>query len=171
MLEAMAKSTIRDAAQKLTGLKKRAFMAKVTEDYFNGSARQAETHFDWNRNSVQRGLPERRTDVVCLDHYPGRGRRKTEARLPRLAADIRDLVDPHTQADPQLKPTFADRSPCRPCWMPCIRTRAMLPPTCPVIKRWEPSSIGWAIALKNPKSKTAKETARNRRHFCPRWPS
>ncbi len=107
MLEAMAKSTIQDAAQKLTGPKKRAFMAKVTEDYFNGSARQAETHLGWNRNSVQLGLHERRTGVVCLDHYQGRGRRQTEARLTCLAADIRDLVEPHTQADPQLKNTFA----------------------------------------------------------------
>ena len=45
--------------------------------------------------------------MVCFDHYQGRGRRKTEARLPTLAADIRELVEPHTQADPQLKTTFA----------------------------------------------------------------
>jgi len=82
-------------------------MAKVAEDYFNGSARQAETHLGWNRNSVQLGLHERRTGVVCLDHYQGRGRRKTETRLPELAGDICDLVEPHTQADPQLKTTFA----------------------------------------------------------------
>lgn len=107
MLEAAVKSTIQDAAQKLTGPKKRAFMAKVAEDYFNGSARQAETHLGWNRKSVQLGLHERRTGVTCLDHYQGRGRRPTTARLPNLVADIHDLVDPHTQADPQLKNTFA----------------------------------------------------------------
>ena len=107
MLEVTVKSTIQDAAQKLTGPKKRAFMAKVADDYFHGSARQAETHLGWNRNSVQLGLHERRTGVVCLDHYQGRGRRKTEAGLPNLAADIRELVEPHTQADPQLKTTFA----------------------------------------------------------------
>ena len=107
MLEATVRSTIQDAAQKLTGRKKRAFMAKVAEDYFNGSARQTETHLGWNRNSVQLGLHERRTGVVCLDHYQGRGRRPTEVRLPNLAADIRELVEPHTQADPRLKNTFA----------------------------------------------------------------
>jgi hypothetical protein len=107
MLEPMVKSTIQDAAQKLTGPKKRAFMAKVAEDYFKGSARQAETYLGWNRNSVQLGLHERRTGVVCFDHYQGRGRRKTEARLPRLAADISELLEPHTQADPQLKNTLA----------------------------------------------------------------
>ena len=82
-------------------------MAKVAEDYFKGSARQAETYLGWNRNSVQLGLHERRTGVVCFDHYQGRGRRKTEARLPRLAADISELLEPHTQADPQLKNTLA----------------------------------------------------------------
>lgn len=107
MLEATVKATIQDAAQKLTGPKKRAFMAKVAADYFDGSARQAETHLGWNRNSIQLGLHERRTGVVCLDHYQGRGRRQTEARLPNLAADIHELVEPHTQADPQLKTTFA----------------------------------------------------------------
>ena len=45
--------------------------------------------------------------MVCFDHYQGRGRRKTEVRLPTVAADIRELVEPHTQADPQLKTTFA----------------------------------------------------------------
>lgn len=107
MLEAAVKSTIQDAAQKLTGPKKRAFMAKVAEDYFNSSARRAETHLGWNRKSVQLGLHERRTGVVCLDHYQGRGRRPTEARRPNLAADIRALVEPHAQADPQLKNTLA----------------------------------------------------------------
>ena len=108
MLEPAVQSTIQDAAQKLTGPKKRAFMAKVAEDDFNGSARQAETHLGWNRNSVQLGLQERRTGVVCFDHYQGRGRRKTEARLPHLAADLGELVEPHTQADPPLKNTLAD---------------------------------------------------------------
>ena len=82
-------------------------MAKVADDYFNGSARQAEMQLGWNRNSVHLGLHERRTGVGCLDYYQGRGRRKTEACLPNLAADIRELVEPHTQADPQLKTTFA----------------------------------------------------------------
>jgi hypothetical protein len=43
-LEEKVKSTLKDAAKKLTGPKKRAFMAKVTEDYFDGSARKAETY-------------------------------------------------------------------------------------------------------------------------------
>ena len=38
MLDNTLKSTLKDAAQKLTGQCKRDFMAKVTADYFGGSA-------------------------------------------------------------------------------------------------------------------------------------
>lgn len=107
MLEETVKLTIQDAAQKLTGPKKRAFMAKVAEDYFNGSARQAETHLGWNRSSVQLGLHERRVGVTCLDNYQLRGRKKTEERLPALETAIRELVDGQSQADPKFKTTFA----------------------------------------------------------------
>ena len=59
LLSDTVKSTFKDAAKKLTGNRKRDFMAKVTEDYFDGSARQAETVLGWNRHSVQLGLHER----------------------------------------------------------------------------------------------------------------
>ncbi|MBD2248721.1 hypothetical protein [Nostoc sp. FACHB-888] len=51
-------------------------MAKVTEDYFDSSARIAETVLGWNRHSVQLGLDERRTGIVCVDNYQARGRHK-----------------------------------------------------------------------------------------------
>ncbi|MBE9125935.1 hypothetical protein IQ258_07095 [Coleofasciculus sp. LEGE 07081] len=74
MLSDSIKSTIKDAATKLTGNRKRAFMAKVTEDYFEGSARKAETVLGWYRHSVQLGLHERQTGIVCVDNYQARGR-------------------------------------------------------------------------------------------------
>ena len=37
MLDAKLKSTLKEAVRKSTGPKKRAFIAKVTEDYFDGS--------------------------------------------------------------------------------------------------------------------------------------
>ncbi|MEH2257705.1 hypothetical protein [Nostoc sp.] len=48
MLTDTIKSTFKDAAQKLTGNRKQDFMAKVTEDYFDSSARIAETVLGWN---------------------------------------------------------------------------------------------------------------------------
>lgn len=106
MLDETLKSTLKDAAQKLTGPKKRAFMAKAAEDYLDSSARKAETHLGWKRQTVQKGLHERRLGVVCLDNYQARGRHKIEVLLPTLEADIRALVDGQSQADPKLQNTF-----------------------------------------------------------------
>lgn len=72
------KSTFQDAAKKLTGHSKRDFMAKVALDYLEGSARKAERVFGWSRQSVQLGLHERLTGLVCVDNYRGRGRHKSE---------------------------------------------------------------------------------------------
>ena len=102
LLDDTIKSTFQDAAKKLTGYRKRDFMAKVAEDYLDGSARKAERTFGWNRWSVQLGLHERRTGLICVDHYQARGRHKTEETLPNLEADIRALVDSHSQADPKV---------------------------------------------------------------------
>jgi hypothetical protein len=100
------KATIKDAAQKLTGHRRRAFMAKVAEDYFEGSARQTETYLGWNRDNVQLGLHERRSQILCVDNYQARGRHKSEVSLPQLEADIRALVDVQSQADPKFQTTF-----------------------------------------------------------------
>ncbi|KAM3104228.1 ISAzo13-like element transposase-related protein [Phormidesmis sp. 146-33] len=100
------KSTLKDAAQKLTGHRKRDFMAKVTEDYFKGSARKAETVLGWSRQSVQLGLHERRSGIRCVDNYQARGRHKSEIVLPNLAAEIRTLVDAQAQTDPKFQTTF-----------------------------------------------------------------
>lgn len=106
MLSDPIKSTLKDAAKKLTGNRKRAFMAKVTEDYFDGSARKAETVLGWCRHSVQLGLHERRSGIVCVDNYQARGRHKSEEILPNLEADMRSLVDAQAQADPKFESTF-----------------------------------------------------------------
>ena len=100
------KATIKDAAKKLSGYSKREFMAKVTEDYLDGSARKAETVFGWGRQTVQLGLHERRTGLRCCDNYRARGNHKSEERFPALEADIRSLVDGQAQADPKFQSTF-----------------------------------------------------------------
>jgi len=78
-------------------------MALVASDYFEGSARKTETEMGWNRHSVQLGLNERRTGIVCVYNYGARGRHKSEENLPNLVSDIRSLVDAQVQADPKLK--------------------------------------------------------------------
>lgn len=97
------KATFKDAAQKLTGSRKREFMAKVAEDYLEGSARKAERVLGWKRQSVELGLNERRSGLVCVDNYRARGRHKSEEVLPQLETDMRALVEGQTQADPKFQ--------------------------------------------------------------------
>lgn len=106
MLSDTVKATFRDAAKKLTGHRKRDFMAKVTEEYFEGSARKAETVLGWYRHSVQLGLHERRSGIICVDNYQARGRHKSEVNLPHLETDLHALVDGQAQADPKFQSPF-----------------------------------------------------------------
>jgi hypothetical protein len=100
------KSTFKDVSRKLTGHHKRDFIAQVTEDYLDGSARKAETILGWNRRSVQLGLNERRSGITCVENYQTRGRPSSETLFPNLAEDIRSLVDEQAQADPKFQSPF-----------------------------------------------------------------
>ena len=106
MLTEQVKATFKDAARKLTGEKKRAFIAQVALDYYDGSARKTERALGWDRVSIQRGLDSVRTGIPYQDNYRARGRKKTEEILPNLEEDIRDLVDGDAQADPKFQTTF-----------------------------------------------------------------
>ena len=99
-------ATIKDAAGKLTGAKRRAFQAQVTLDYLDGSARRAERLFGWYHKTVELGLHELRTGITCLDNFSARGNRKTEEKLPQLEHDIRSLAEPESQQDPKFQSPF-----------------------------------------------------------------
>lgn len=106
MLDEQVESTLKDACQKLTGWKKRAFMARVAADYFDSSARKTESHLGWGRKGIQLGLEERRSGLLCQDNYRARGNHKTEEKQPALEKAIQELVEGQAQADPQMKTTF-----------------------------------------------------------------
>jgi len=59
-------TTIKDAAKKLTGSKRRAFQAQVAIDYLDSRARLTERTFGWSRDTVALGLHELRTGFTCL---------------------------------------------------------------------------------------------------------
>jgi len=94
---------LRSAARRLTGHQRRAFLAEVTVALCAGSPRQAERRFGWGRDTVAQGLHEARQGLRCLENFAARGRQRWEAKHPRLAQDLRDIVEPHTQADPELR--------------------------------------------------------------------
>jgi hypothetical protein len=94
---------IRSGARRLTGYQRRAFQAEVAIELCDGNPRQAERRFGWGRETVQTGLHEHRTGLRCLEDFVARGRRRVEDRDQRLADDIREIVEPHSYADPSLK--------------------------------------------------------------------
>ena len=101
------RTLLKTAAGLLTGAERREFEARTTVELFGSSARLAETVMGWNRDTVELGLNELRTGIRCVDNFGARGRKKTEALVEGLEADICDLVDATAQADPQMKTTFA----------------------------------------------------------------
>jgi hypothetical protein len=96
-------SLIRSGARRLTGYPRRLFQAEVATALCGGCPRQAERRFGWGRETVEKGLHERHHGVRCLENFAARGRRRSEEKDPRLAADIRAIVEPQAYADPELK--------------------------------------------------------------------
>lgn len=96
-------SLLRSAARRLKGHQRRLFLAEVAAQLCDGNPRQAERRFGWGRDTVTKGLHESRQGMRCLENFAARGRQRSEDKNPRLAADIRAIVEPHTQADPELK--------------------------------------------------------------------
>ena len=99
-------TTIKDAAKKLTGAKRRAFQAQVAIDYLNSKPYLAEKTFGWDRKAVALGLNEHRTGLVCFDNFKARGNKKTEAKTPQLEIDIVALAEPESQIDPKFQTMF-----------------------------------------------------------------
>lgn len=101
------KELLREAGRLLVGHQRRAFLAQVTAVFFGGSARQSESHFGWNRDTVTQGQKERQSGIVCLEDVHARGNHPIEEKWPDLERDVRTLADAQAQADPQLRTTLA----------------------------------------------------------------
>jgi len=96
-----------ETAKKLSGAKRREYIAMITNELLDGNARKAERVFGWSRTTVKKGIRESATEIKCIDNYSARGNKKTEEKIPKLAEDIRSIVEPKSQADPHFQTTFA----------------------------------------------------------------
>ena len=101
------KSLLKSAANRLTGSNRRQFMAEVTLELLDGSPTKAERLLGWGRETVRTGMMELKTGIECIDNFSGRGNKKTEEKNPQLEQAIREIVEPHTQADPDFKRSFS----------------------------------------------------------------
>ena len=94
---------IRSAARRLKGHQRRLFQAEVADALCGGSPRAAERRFGFCRDTVATGQHEARSGLRCVEDFLALGKLPCEVKDPQLAADIRALLEPHTQADPELK--------------------------------------------------------------------
>mgnify|MGYP006905787150 CR=1 FL=1 len=92
-----------DAASRLSGDERRAFLGIVCEKLCQGSPRKTEERFGWGRETVRKGLRVGQSVVLPETHCETRGKQRSEDRNPQLAIDIRLVVEPHTHPDPELK--------------------------------------------------------------------
>lgn len=94
------------ASSKMTGVERRSFQAEMALKYCGGSARHAEAVFGWNRNTVQLGLHERRTGIICLGAQKACcGNQLWEEKHPDVAEVLWNLAESHCQQDPTFRTT------------------------------------------------------------------
>jgi hypothetical protein len=99
---------LRLAASKMTGAPRRAFQAERTLKYCRGSARLAETIVGWSRATVEVGVAEHRTGMLCLGAQAAfSGRQRWEEHAPEAAEALRQLAAAHAQQDPTCRTTLA----------------------------------------------------------------
>ena len=102
------RADIRLAASKMTGATRRSFEAEMTLKYCGGDARQAERMFGWGRHTVELGLAERRTGILCLGAQSAfSGCQRWEDAHPRVAEALCQLAESHAQQDPTFRTSLA----------------------------------------------------------------
>ena len=85
---------------------RRQAIGDVTLSLLDGKHRTAEDVFGWNRTTVKLGINEFRTGIACVNDLSKRKKPKTEEKHPELMADIHEIMDPRSQAEPRLRTTL-----------------------------------------------------------------
>ena len=99
------KSLYIKTAKKLRGSDRRQFMAEVVKGLGVGGQTLVERELGWNRRTIRKGMKELESGKPFIDGFERSGRKRVEAKLPNLLADIKSLVDAQSQTDPSLKST------------------------------------------------------------------
>lgn len=92
----------RQTVQVLKGSERRMYMARVVRLWGEGGQACAERELGWNRRTIRKGMQELETGPL-QDRFGARGRKRVEARLPKLREDIRAIVDGQSQTDPTFQ--------------------------------------------------------------------
>lgn len=98
---------LRLASSMLSGEDRRSFQAAMALKYCEGNARQAERVFGWGRETVQLGLHEHRTGIICVGAQAAfGGNRLWEEQHPEVAQALWALAESQSQQDPTFRTTL-----------------------------------------------------------------
>src|SRR5215471_3476748 len=115
---------LRLAASNMTGPTRRAFEAEMTLKYCGGNPLLAETIFGWGRRTVEVGLAERRTGLLCLGAQSAfSGRKRWEDTQPEAAAALYRLAEAHAQQDPTFRTPLAYTRLTAPAALEALRAQ------------------------------------------------
>jgi len=85
---------------------RRRAMGDVTLLLMDGKHRVAEDVFGWGRSVVEVGIKEFQTGISCVNDISRRLKPKTEEKNPELLAEIRTIMEPHSEAESRLRTTL-----------------------------------------------------------------
>lgn len=106
-LDASHIEDLKKAASIMSGADRRSFQAEMSLKYCQGNPRQTENIFGWNRNSIELGLHEKRTGIICLGaQKASSGDKLWEQKHPEVAAILFELAESQAQQDPTFRTTL-----------------------------------------------------------------
>ena len=86
---------------------RRQAMADATKTLLKGKPRVAEAVFGWGRTTVKMGMNELRTGIACRNDLSKRRKPRTEEKYPQLLVELRNIMDPESQAESHLRTSFS----------------------------------------------------------------
>ena len=104
-LTAAVKGLRQEAARALKGSARRRFLARTVRELGPGGQRRAARELGWSRVTVRKGQRELASGMTCVDAFALRGRKRAEAHLPHLLADLEASGGGQSQADPTCRTT------------------------------------------------------------------
>ena len=85
---------------------RRSAMGDVVISLLNSKARTAEDVFGWNRSTVELGMNEFKSKILCVNDLSTRKKPKAEEKEPRLLDDIIEIMTPNSEAESRLRTTL-----------------------------------------------------------------
>lgn len=85
---------------------RRSAIGDVVMSILDGKPRVAEDVFGWGRATVELGMNECRTKILCVNDLSARKRPRAEEKDPKLLSDIVEIMTPQSQAESSLRTTI-----------------------------------------------------------------